>query len=292
MATPKLLLAIHGGGRALLWRLGRKLYCWARGDLANNPEQNGEYWLLNEVAKVLPSQALLLDVGANKGEWSLRALSLAERAGKQVAIVAFEPCAATRSLLADRLSGFSNVEVFALALSSIDGEAEFFSSGAGAGTNSLYAVSGSTSERVQLITLDSFVDRLGIDRICMLKIDAEGHDLDVLKGAEQMLTQGRIDLVQFEYNWRWIISHAALRDVFEYIKDKPYRLGKLVRNGIDVFDEWHFEMDRYFENNYVLIRDDSSLLNISNLVHFDKSNCARRFGIPSGCQETHTISPA
>lgn len=264
--------------RRWTWRLGRKLYCWARGDLSNNPETNGEYWLLNELVKVLPSQALLLDVGANKGEWSLRALSLIHHATRQASIYAFEPCAATRSILTDRLSGFGNVEVFAFALSSAEGEADFFSSGAGAGTNSLHAISGSMSERVQLITLDSFVEQRGIDRIFMLKIDTEGYDFCVLQGARRTLAEGRIDLVQFEYNWRWLINHAALRDVFEFIKDKPYRVGKLVGNAIEVFEEWHFELDRYFENNYVLIRNGSSLLDMVNYVRFDESNCARRIG--------------
>jgi hypothetical protein len=87
--------------------------------------------------------------------------------------------------------------------------------------------------------------------------------------------------VQFEYNWRWLINHASLRDVFEYIKDKPYRLGKLVGRSIELFDAWHFELDRYFENNYVLIRRGSALLESANVVRFDESNCARRIGTPS-----------
>lgn len=258
--------------RRLVWRVGRKLYCWARRDVSNNPENNGEYWLLSEVTKELPSKALLLDVGANKGEWSVRASSLVTTAS-QATICAFEPCADTRKILTDRFSGRDDVQIFGYALSSADGEADFFSNGAGSGTNSLNAVSGPMSERVQLITLDSFLEMQGIDRkISMLKVDTEGYDLEVLKGARGMLAAGRIDCVQFEYNWRWLINKASLRDVFELIQGMPYRLGKLVGSSIEFYPHWHFELDRYFEGNYVLIRVGSRLLESASLVHFDESN--------------------
>jgi FkbM family methyltransferase len=258
------------------WRLGRKLYCWARGDLANAPETNGEYWLLAELANVFPSQGLLLDVGANKGDWSLRALSLIHGAARETSIYAFEPCAATRSILVDRFSGFANVEVFPFALAATEGEADFFSSGAGVGTNSLSSTSGALSERVQVITLDSFVAKRGIDRISMLKVDTEGYDLDVLLGARQMLAEGRIDIVQFEYNWRWLLNKASLLDVFTFIQDMPYRLGKLRGGSIEYYETWHFELDRFFENNYVLVRKSSSLERLGKIVRFDSSNCPDR----------------
>lgn len=259
--------------RIAAWRLGRKLYCWARNDLANNPESNGEYWLLNEIVKEIPDHGLLLDVGANIGDWSLRALSFAQRAGRHAAIHAFEPCAETRNILSDRLTGIADVEIHPFALSATEGKADFFSNGAGSGTNSLDESSGSVSERVELITLDSFVEKIGVDRISMLKIDTEGFDLAVLQGARQFLTDGKIELIQFEYNWRWLLNKASLLDVFGLIEDMPYRLGKLTGRSIEFYDAWHFEMDRFFENNYVLVREGSSIEELGNTVRFDKNNC-------------------
>lgn len=106
----------------------------------------------------------------------------------------------------------------------------------------------------------------------MVKIDTEGFDLLVLRGAEQTLHDGRIEIVQFEYNWRWLPNHVCLRDVFALIADKPYRLGKLCGNTIEFYDQWHFELDRFFENNYVLIRNDSNLRMLGSAVRFDESN--------------------
>jgi len=213
-----------------------------------------------------------------EGDWTVRALDLAARRNINVSVHAFEPCAGTRALLMQRLSGHESVKVNDNALSSTEGEASFYSNEIGSGTNSLSEISGNKRELVRLATLDSFLDERGIGVIGMVKIDTEGFDLDVLRGGERALASGRIELVQFEYNWRWLLNHVALRDVFEFIKDKPYRVGKLVGNAIEVYEEWHFEMDRYFENNYVLIRDGSSLLNIVTYVGFDESNCASRIG--------------
>jgi hypothetical protein len=125
--------------RKLAWRLGRKLYCWARGDLANDRERNGEYWLLERVLSAAPEAGVFMDVGANKGDWTLRALSLADATRKRITVYAFEPSSATRSMLSARLPSTPNVEVLPFALSSVVGRAEFFSNGAGSGTNSLSA---------------------------------------------------------------------------------------------------------------------------------------------------------
>ena len=178
-------------------------------------------------------------------------------------------------MLTERFTGYSNVEIVGFAMSATEGEADFFSNGPGAGTNSLNSVSGPTAERVQLVTIDGFVERRGIDRICMIKIDTEGYDFGVLQGARRMLAEGRIELVQFEYNWRWLLNKASLLDVFTLIKDMPYRLGKLVGDSIEFYYEWHFELDRFFEGNYVLVRTGSSLELVGRTISFDGSNCPK-----------------
>ena len=258
--------------RKLSWRLGRKLYCWARGDMANDPTRNGEYWLIKQLINGSAGSGVLFDVGANVGDWSCRALDIAKTANKEFNLIAFEPCSATRDLLQSRLPANASVEVCAMALSSLEGEADFFSKGAGVGTNSLSAISGSVAERVQLTTLDKFMERRNIERVAMLKIDTEGFDLNVLRGAGLALASGRIDLVQFEYNWRWLLNKASLFEVFRLIEDKPYRLGKLVGNSIVFYDKWHFELDRYFENNYVLVLKISDLEHLGRVSVFDLSN--------------------
>jgi hypothetical protein len=96
--------------RNLIWRLGRKMYAYARGDGQNDPRANGEYWLLEQVLRASSSPKVLLDIGANKGDWTAKALALAQ-ASKEVHIHAFEPSRATRSMLAARFAGHVAVTV-------------------------------------------------------------------------------------------------------------------------------------------------------------------------------------
>lgn len=281
MATSGPIPMIADGVRAFVWRFGRKLYCLARGDYPNGPKTNGEYWLQDQIIGPRNGEVVVIDVGANEGDWALRAVELASRGNVKLSLFAFEPCAETRAVLSQRLAQHQGVNIVDRAVSSAVGEGYFYSSENGSGTNSLSGVSGARREFVAVTTLDYFLSEKGIKRVDMLKIDTEGFDLEVLRGCEFSLTSEVIEIVQFEYNWRWLINHASLRDVFEYIKDKPYRLGKLVGRSIQLFDAWHFELDRYFESNYVLIRRGSRLLESANVVRFDESNCARRIGTPS-----------
>jgi len=257
--------------RKLMWRLGRKIYTYARGEGQNDPCTNGEYWLLKHVLEASPGPQVLLDVGSNKGDWTAQALGLAQTS-KEIHVHAFEPSLATRSTLSARFVGNGAVTVQPYALSNVVGEATFYCGEFGAGTNSLSPASGSKAEIVKVTTLDDFLQQLGDGPVSMVKIDTEGFDLNVLRGAEKMLGDGRIEIVQFEYNWRWLINHACLRDVFELIIDKPYQFGKLVGNSIEFYDRWHFELDRFFENNYVLIRNNSNLRSLGSTVLFDISN--------------------
>ena len=142
------------GFRALAWRMGRKLYFWGREEQHNSPETNGEYCLLAEVVRLSSPHTHFMDIGANKGDWTIKALELSARAGKSVNLHAFEPCTGTRQMLEARLPDGANVRINALAMSSAPGEAEFYSSGSGLGTNSLNEVSGTEVERVQVSTID------------------------------------------------------------------------------------------------------------------------------------------
>lgn len=257
--------------RALAWRVGRRLYCWAREEPPNDPSTNGEYWLLAEVLRRSGAGSALLDIGANVGAWSLHALELAAASHKPIRLIAFEPCSETRHILQQQLRARASAEVVPLAMSSKVGEADFFGTGT-AGTNSLHPISGAGCERVRLATLDSFCSERDLRHVAMAKIDAEGFDLDVLHGGSRLLAEGRIDVVQFEYNWRWLLNRASLLEVFRLISDKPYRVGKLTRGSLVFHDKWHFELDRYFEVNYVLVRRGCELEAIGRTARFDARN--------------------
>jgi FkbM family methyltransferase len=259
--------------RSFIWRLGRRLYCWARRDVPNDPSTNGEYWLIDKMLNGSSIQSVvLMDIGANKGDWTAQASASLARSGKSGRLYAFEPTQSTYSYLSKRLEGDGYVQLEKFALSDSAGDADFYVVGDLAGTNSLHDVQGATAENVRTQTVDNFLAAEKVSSVLFVKCDTEGHDMSVLRGAEKSLASGFIEVWQFEYNHRWMANHSLLRDVFEFIKDKPYRLGKLYGNGIEIFQEWHPELDRFFEANYVLIRRGSYIETSCVFTCFDEKN--------------------
>lgn len=259
--------------RSFIWRLGRRLYSWSRRESSCTPETNGEFWLLNQMITTSPTRdVVLLDIGAFRGDWTAGALSFLRRANMDGRIYAFEPTTSTFTFLSKKFEGNEQVYPKQIALSEKSGQKEFFVVGELMGINSLLSAEGATTEHVKTLRVDDFLAEEDIVHVVFAKCDAEGYDLNVMKGAEESLKNGRIDIWQFEYNHRWIGGKFFLKDVFQFIKDKPYVLGKLFLNQIEVYDSWHHEMERFFEANYVLVRKGSLVEQFCTRVHFDKRN--------------------
>jgi FkbM family methyltransferase len=141
------------------------------------------------------------DVGANIGQ-TAAALTAAFPAAE---IICFEPVAATFRELQAATAASPRIRAFNLALSDSAGEAAIHTY-ASSLLSSLEPDAPFTrgqdgaTETCRTETLDGFCAEQGVDRIDLLKIDTEGHDLAVLHGAASMLGQGRIGFVLTEFN--------------------------------------------------------------------------------------------
>lgn len=252
----------------LKWRLGRRLYMAARGEERyGDIARNGEAMLQRCVADATAGldRFAAVDIGANQGEWSLSLLAALgpERcvAGR-TRVHAIEPVPETARMCRERLAsrpGGQVVTIHEVAMSDAAGTAEIGIYSAGAGTNSLHfrsdARAAETVVEVPLATLDDFARQNGLERVHLVKCDAEGHDARVLSGAAGLLTDGRVDVFQFEYNHRWVFGRAFLKDVFDRIEGLPYNLARVQETGLTVFDAWHPELERFFQSNYALVHD-------------------------------------
>ena len=115
------------GLRSFAWRLGRRMYCWARRDTPNDPIRNGEYWLLRTcLDSAKEKQVVLFDIGANRGEWTARALQSLDIVSKPGKIFCFEPASATFNYLVKRFHEDFRVEVHQTAVSDSDGITDFY----------------------------------------------------------------------------------------------------------------------------------------------------------------------
>jgi FkbM family methyltransferase len=143
------------------------------------------------IEALLPPGGTFIDVGVNKGDFSLLAARIVGDAGR---VIAFEPeptnCHWIRKSIA--LNGYRNIELHQLALSDCNGEAQLYI-GAKSGWHSLVSDRERETEdrrtiRVATRTLDAFLAEQGWERrVDMIKVDVEGADMEVLRGASGVL---------------------------------------------------------------------------------------------------------
>ncbi len=134
---------------------------------------------------LLPVGGVFMDVGANIGYFSIIGATSVGRTGR---VYAFEPMDETYRLLRKNLllNKLTNVEAINLACFSSSGRMPMERT-CDSGTSHLSFIESENSKTVCVTTLDEFVAQSGIKRIDCIKIDAEGCDLEVLKGARQTI---------------------------------------------------------------------------------------------------------
>ena len=132
----------------------------------------------------------VLDVGAYIGVYTLK---MAKKAGNQGRVISVEPEEENfRFLLRNiQINGFDNIIPLRAALSDFEGKKPLFLSAHGSGEHSLLPKSQIKTD-VQVYTVDGLMRKLRIHLLDVMKIDAEGAEIQVLKGSNQMLKEHRI----------------------------------------------------------------------------------------------------
>lgn len=245
-------------GRRATIRYARFLLDEARLDGRPDMNRNGEMLVQQGVlAHTRPESALVLDVGAHFGEWTGLLGRTATKAGARASVHLFEPTRAAFAQLECAVPAPGlEVTLNNLGMSSRPGSETIFKPAEGAGASSLhraeFATIGSV-ESISVTTVDAYCVERGIERVDLLKCDAEGHDLSVLEGARGLLTEQRVRALQFEYNFTWIYARRYLRDAFELLGGLGYTLGKVTPRGIEYYAAWDPELETFRMANFVAV---------------------------------------
>jgi FkbM family methyltransferase len=164
---------------------------------------------------------LLFDVGANIGE---TAAEMAQRF-PLATILAFEPSRLNHAHLSKRFRGNASVQPLQLGLSSAPGRIHFIDDPADHTMARLASPEDEGAYPVEVQTIDALCAERGFDHIDYLKIDTEGHDLEVLRGAERMLRERRVAFVEVESGVsRDNDYHVPLETLKAHLEDRDYRL--------------------------------------------------------------------
>jgi FkbM family methyltransferase len=188
--------------------------------------------LAMDLAALSPQQGLIFDVGANTG----RAARFFASAFPASQIWSFEPGQEAFAALASA-GDLAKVRKFKIALSDQDGEAtlNLFS---GSELNSLlprgnraelhidpasFAPTG--TEAVETVRLDTFCAQNQVPELGILKIDTQGFEMHVLRGAERMLKEGRVHVIQLEINFSPLYSgQPQFSEIFDCLTKFDYGL--------------------------------------------------------------------
>ena len=198
---------------------------------------------------------VIFDVGAKYGDYSKMVFSNV----KNPVVYAFEPDKNNFSKLENELSG-SSVKIFNLGFSNENGEAELFASKEFPGISSLYerklshiGVQMKSSGNANFTTIDDFCGENGISKIDFLKLDTEGSELSILKGAKNMIEKKSIANIQFEFGGCNIDSGTYFKDFF-YLLSPGYKLFRVLQDGLYPIDKYSESLEIFLTANFLAVR--------------------------------------
>lgn len=205
-----------------------------------NKVASGEHHFLREYLAPR-DKPTVFDVGANEGFYSSDVFAV----NRNARVYAFEPHPATYQRLLLRSSGSKNLTAINAACGSAFGQLTLYDYAESEGSEhaSLHAgvIEGihkglSGQHVVDVICLDAFAADHDISSIDLLKIDTEGHELEVLKGATTLLREGRIGAIHFEFNEMNVVSRTFFKDFVDLLPN--YKLYRMLRDGLVALDAY------------------------------------------------------
>jgi FkbM family methyltransferase len=199
------------------------------------------------------SELRILDVGANVGDYTAACLEICE----SIQIKSFEPSPAASLILRNRFSHLSNVEVIELALGAESGMRTLYSDEPGSGMASLtkrrldhHKIFFSEAVAVYVDTLDNWCMSQGFIPN-LIKLDVEGHELEVLTGGKEIL--GEVEVVQFEFGGCNIDTKTYFQDFWYFFQALDFELFRVTPFGIRLIENYS-EEDEYFRTtNFIAV---------------------------------------
>ena len=224
-----------------------------------------ERWFESELAfmsKLIKTGDTILDIGANYGLYTIRFANLVGNNGK---VFAFEPTPDTAIFLQRTANEnlLNNVDIIPYALSNKCGTCNFFIND-NSELNSLTTnTKNSKSVSVSVQTLDNIKDKFEDVCINFVKLDAEGEEANIIRGAEVFIKE-HDPLFMFEFKHGSRINNELL----EVFTEKEFKLLQLVPglnallpvNVEDDFDDFQLNLFSCSEQRFETLKSDDLVI--------------------------------
>ena len=235
----KLISAVYGAlfVRVFFYKFNKLLYGLSlRGmgmlNFETHHPSDEDHFISNEISNI--GEGIIFDVGANNGLYSKKL----RNDHPHVRIYAFEPHPKTYQNLVKNLDGL-NINTLNVGVGSANGVLKLYDyvDKDASEHASLYKSVIETIHKgeaieheVNMITLDDLAKEEKINRVGLLKIDTEGHELEVLKGFEWFIRRNRIDMIHFEFNEMNVISRVFFKDFWDFLPN--YDFYRMLPDGL------------------------------------------------------------
>lgn len=224
---------------------------------------SGEEYVLDMISK--KNNPLIIDVGAADNSEFLQKVF---RLYPQAEVYGFEPNPASyRDLISKNKN--KRVHIFPLGLGDKQSKVKLYDYDQSTSTQhaSIYKdniieshKANTKSHIIDIQTLDNFIKETKIKTaIDFLKIDTEGSELSVIKGAINLLTKRKIKHIQFEFNEMNVYSRVFIRDFIELLPN--YDLYRMLPNDlipIKPYTPWLSEIFSY-SNIFCILKSKNRL---------------------------------
>lgn len=221
--------------------IGRSLYTFGLYDLA----------LSEMIYRLVRPGDRVIDVGANVGYTTCLMLDCLQGQGQ---LMSFEPLPELFSILKENVgtTGERNAELKNIALSDHVGEA-VLTLPVDFGNNDGIATLQNTAAGKKIKVTTSTLDALNFSyQIRLMKLDVEGHELSVLKGAEESFKKNLFEYIIFEELEGYKNSQAA-----KFLEERGYKIYKLVKgfSGLSLRDPNFEHYYSYEPDNFLATKD-------------------------------------
>lgn len=233
-----------------------------------NPLVNGEYFWFKKIIEAQKDESpfMFFDVGANVGNYSMHAMSEMKKRGIKYWIHVFEPAHSTFVELKKNFCNNNHITLNNIGLSDICEELAIYYDTEGSSLASIYKRNISTygihielSEKIKVQRLDSYLFENKIPHIHFMKIDVEGHELRVLRGAGDFLRPDFIRVIQFEYGGCNLDSHTTFCDIYNFLTTAGYSIFQMHPKKITKITVYSPDLDDFQYQNYLAVSNSISL---------------------------------
>ena len=210
-----------------------------------------------ELAKQrVTGEVIVLDIGANVGDWS----ASIQKHLPDSSVIAFEPSKEAFEKLTNRFKNSSKFSCFNLAVGRDNTETFLYADSSASGLGSLtkrrmkhFGITFEHKESVKVTTLDNWIENQSPKVLPnVIKMDVEGHELDVLFGASKTLKS--VQVIQFEFGGCNIDTKTYFQDFWYFFESSGFEINRMTPRGLKVILQYSENLETFKPTNYVAVR--------------------------------------